>query len=71
MAAHRRCLFACDDGNARREAQRRGVTVTGTIGILVLNVRQGFLTLSEGNALLADMITAGYRSPFNTLNALF
>jgi predicted nucleic acid-binding protein len=70
VAVHRRCLFVCDDANARREAQRRGVTVTGTIGVLVLNIRQGILTLPDGNTLLTDMIAQGYRSPFKTLDAL-
>ena len=70
MAVHRQGLFVCDDAKARREAQRHGITVTGTLGVLVLNVRQGILMLREGNALLADMIAQGYRSPVTTLDDL-
>jgi len=70
IVVHRQGLFVCDDAQARREAQRHSVTVTGTIGILVLNMRQGILTPREGNVLLADMIAQGYRSPVTTLNDL-
>lgn len=70
VTAHRHGLFACDDAEARREAQRLGVTVTGSIGILVLNVRQTRLTRAEANTLLAEMITQGYRSPVTTLEDL-
>jgi len=70
LAVYRQGLFVCDDAQARREAQRHGVTVTGTIGVLVLNVRQGKLPAAEGNALLTNMITQGYRSPVTTLDNL-
>jgi predicted nucleic acid-binding protein len=70
LAVYRQGLFVCDDAKARREAQRHGVTVTGTIGVLVLNVRQGKLPAAEGNALLTNMITQGYRSPVTTLDNL-
>jgi predicted nucleic acid-binding protein len=70
IAVHRNGLFACDDLKARREAQRYGVPVTGTIGILILNVRLGSLTIDEGNTLLTGMITRGYRSPVTKLDDL-
>lgn len=70
IAVHRQGLFACDDAEARREAQRLGLTVTGSIGILILNVRQSRLTLANGNMLLADMVAQGYRSPVATLDDL-
>jgi predicted nucleic acid-binding protein len=63
-------MLACDDAVARREAQRFGLPITGSIGILVLNVRQGRLARSEANALLDEMIALGYRSPVPTLDAL-
>jgi predicted nucleic acid-binding protein len=44
--------------------------VTGTIGILVLCVRRGLLTIPEGNAVLGRMIAASYRSPVAELDAL-
>lgn len=70
VAVHRQGLFVCDDAKARHEAQRHGVTVTGTIGILVLNVHQGNLTPAKGNTILADMMAQGYRSPVTTLDDL-
>lgn len=70
IAVHRQGLFACDDAEARREAQRFGLAVTGSIGILVLNVRQGRLTRAEANALLDEMIVLGYRSPVPKLDDL-
>ena len=69
IAVQRHGLFLCDDARARREAQRQGVPVSGTIGILVLNVRNGNLTPAEGNEILSRMIALGYRSPVATLNA--
>lgn len=70
IAVHRQGMLACDDAEARREAQRFGLLITGSIGILVLNVRQDRLTRSEANALLEKMIVPGYRSPVSTLDDL-
>lgn len=70
VAVHRRGLFASDDREARREAQRHGVAVTGTVGILVLNIRLGRLALEEGNTLLTGMIAQGYRSTVGALDEL-
>lgn len=70
VAVHRQALFACDDAKARQEANRHGIAVTGTLGILVLCVRQGFITLVEGNTMLTEMIEQGYRSPVVTLDEL-
>ena len=67
VAVHRNYLFACDDAEARREAQRLGLAVTGSIGILVLSVRQARLGLADANSLLEEMIVHGYRSPVATL----
>ncbi|MFO7662627.1 MAG: hypothetical protein R6X18_08530 [Chloroflexota bacterium] len=61
-------MLACDDAEARREAQHYGWPITGSIGILALNVCQGRLIRSEANVLLAEMIALGYRSPVPTLD---
>jgi predicted nucleic acid-binding protein len=70
VAVHRQGLFACDDAKARYKAQRHGVAVTGTLGILILHVRQVNLTLTEGNTILTNIIAQGYRSPVTTLDEL-
>jgi predicted nucleic acid-binding protein len=57
-----------DDLAARRLAKERDVPVTGTLGILIESVRSNFLTLSEANAILADMIRQRYRSPIDRLD---
>jgi len=70
VAYHRRGLFVSDDRDARSAACRYGVSITGTLGILVLDVRQGYLSRGEANALVEEMIAVGYRSPVRNLNAL-
>jgi predicted nucleic acid-binding protein len=70
VAVCRQGLFATDDLDARRIAQERRVPLTGTIGILTLCERQGYLSREEANGLLAEMIAFGYRSPIDSLNRL-
>lgn len=59
-----------DDLDARKLAQRRGIPVSGTIGVLVEAVRIGILSVDEGNVMLSNMIAKGYFSPFERLNEL-
>jgi predicted nucleic acid-binding protein len=70
VAMHRDSGLATDDRDAREVAQRLGVRVTGTLGILVLAVEQHELTLDQANELLSRMVAAGYRSPVASLDAL-
>jgi predicted nucleic acid-binding protein len=70
VALHRHGLFVSDDRDARRAAEELGIAKTGTIGILLLCVRRGHLSLEEANALLTDLIELGYRSPVDSLNLL-
>lgn len=70
IAVYRKGMLACDDAEARREAQRLDLPITGSIGILVLNVCQEKLARAEANALLEEMIALGYRSPVPTLDDL-
>jgi len=67
MAIQRGCLFLSDDFAARRLAKRRGVRVSGTLGILLRLVEINALTLLEANNLLLEMIANGYRSPVDSL----
>ncbi|MEZ4556281.1 MAG: hypothetical protein R2854_07475 [Caldilineaceae bacterium] len=59
-----------DDRDARRFAIQLQVPISGTLGILVLAVDKGILTLEEGDHYLGHMIEAGYRAPFATLVTL-
>jgi predicted nucleic acid-binding protein len=71
VAHHRNGLFATDDFDARRQAKMFNIPITGTIGILILNITQHRITLAEGNQWLSHLITTGYRSPVVNLNDFF
>ncbi len=63
IAKSRGLRFATDDWDARRAAQRLGIPITGTVGVLAILVKDGKLTVAEADALLARMIAAGFRAP--------
>ena len=46
------------------------VPISGTLGLLVVAVDKGILTLDEGDRCLKQMIEAGYRAPLVTLSSL-
>ncbi len=70
LAISRGLILVTDDLAARQLAQERDVPVTGTVGILLALVRGGVLSLTEANAILAEMIERRYRSPVDRLDEL-
>jgi len=70
IAATRDWLFLSDDKAARSEAVRLGVSLSGSVGSLVLAVERGLCSLNEANTLLTKMIQQGYRSPVTDLKDL-
>jgi predicted nucleic acid-binding protein len=63
--------FLTDDRAARAYAEQLGVDYSGTLGLLIYAIRQGRLTVEQGNALLKAMVIhARYRSPVQDLRAL-
>ena len=70
IAISRDLKVLTDDKDARKLAQRRGVPVSGTVGVLVEAEREGLLSTGEGNTMLSEMIEKGYFSPFETLDEL-
>ena len=70
LAISRKLVLATDDMAARRLARAREVSLTGMLGILVALVREKALSLSDANALLADMIRQRYRSPVDSLDEI-
>jgi len=68
LAERHRLVLASDDLAARHAATQIGVRLTGTIGILTRLVREGVLSLAEGNAHLRYMLASGYRSPVEMLD---
>lgn len=59
-----------DDKDARRLARQQGISPTGIIGILAILFKQGEISLVEGDRLLQEMVTVGYRAPLATLEDL-
>lgn len=70
LAVERTLVFASDDLAARRAARRMGVSLSGTLGILVRGVRENHLTLETANRILTDMVAQGYRSLVEQLDDL-
>lgn len=62
--------FLSDDMKARRVARTVGVTVSGSVGVLLELIRIHRLTLEEGNTLLRTFIEHGYFSPVDRLDEL-
>jgi predicted nucleic acid-binding protein len=56
-----------DDRAARKLAARLGLEISGTLGCLDLLVLEGHLDCARADALLAEMVTHGYRSPVRSL----
>lgn len=68
LAVHRGYVFACDDRMACNEAARLGVSLTGTVGILIKAVRIGTIELKEANAILRKMLEAGFYAPVKKIS---
>jgi predicted nucleic acid-binding protein len=67
IALHRNWAFLSDDRLARKLARSSGITVSGTLGVLIQAVKHQILTIEEGDRLLSNMIARGYRSPYDSL----
>lgn len=70
IARTRNWVLATDDREARRFAQELGVHITGSLGILIKANQKGVIGLTEADALHAQMIDEGYRSPLNYDNGI-
>jgi predicted nucleic acid-binding protein len=70
MALTRDCRILTDDRDAREFARRLRIPLSGTLGVLVRLIDIGSLSLEEADALLAQMIVAGYRCPLVSLQDL-
>tara|TARA_Y100001934_G_scaffold203177_1_gene239496 strand:- start:916 stop:1212 length:297 start_codon:yes stop_codon:yes gene_type:complete len=70
VAIHRKHDILTDDMDARMTAQREGVRVSGSVGVLVNLIRRNTIDLEEGNRILQDLIAAGYYSPVDALDGL-
>ena len=68
IALHRKAGILTDDLDARRFALQGGISVSGSIGILVKTIDRGQLSVVQGNHLLHLMIANGFYSPVETLD---
>lgn len=59
-----------DDKTARECCLERRVAVTGTIGILKASCVDGTIRADEADAVLQDMVAAGYHSPVRRISDL-
>lgn len=67
VALEREASLFSDDLDARRYAQRHGIHVSGTLGVLSLLVKRKHLAVAEADDCLQGMIAHGYRSPVRSL----
>jgi len=67
VAKSRGFIFASDDRAARAEAARLGVSLTGTVGILLKAVRGSICDLRTAEEYLNKMIQAGFFSPVRSV----
>ena len=70
IAKSRTMIFMSDDRTARHIATEMGVSISGTIGILVRCVDKDIISFLEGNIILVEMIRKGYMSPVDSLEAI-
>jgi predicted nucleic acid-binding protein len=70
IAIQRGWAFFSDDARARQIGRSLQVLVSGTLGVLLRAVKTQCLSLAEADALLDQMIRAGYRSPYTDLAEL-
>jgi predicted nucleic acid-binding protein len=71
IARQRAWGFLTDDYAARQQAAAWNIPLSGTIGVLLLSIQDGRLTIDQGNVWLNKMIDqANYRSPTTDLKLL-
>ena len=70
IAAHRNWLFLTDDRDARRQAKRMKIRISGTLGCLIMAAEKNICTPEQSNGWLHEMIQKGYHSPVHDLKEL-
>jgi predicted nucleic acid-binding protein len=69
-AASRGFLMLSDDWAARELGRSLGLEVSGSLGVLDRLVWKDALSVEEADALLAEMVRRGFRSPYRSLREI-
>ncbi|HYU36084.1 MAG TPA: DUF3368 domain-containing protein [Thermoanaerobaculia bacterium] len=69
-AVSRGFLMLSDDWAARELGRSLGLEVSGSLGVLDHLVSKQTLSLEEADALLAEMVRCGFRSPYRSLREI-
>jgi predicted nucleic acid-binding protein len=69
-AVSRGFLMLSDDWGARELGRSLGLEVSGSLGVLDRLVLKQILRLEEADALLAEMMLRGFRSPYRSLREI-
>lgn len=67
VAHSRELVFASDDLAARREAEKLGIPLTGTLGILKKAISTKIVDIRTADRILKDMIKKGFFSPVKSI----
>ena len=59
-----------DDWEARALGRSLGLKIFGSLGVLDRLVLKQILSLEEADALLAEMVRRGFRSPYRSLREI-
>lgn len=70
IAKARGLVLLTDDRAARHRGAHLGLQISGTLGCLDMLVHEGHLDFEQADALLAKMISQGYRSPVSSLGKI-
>ncbi len=69
-AVSRGSLMLSDDWEARALGRALGLEVSGSLGVLDRLVSEQIVGLEEADALLAEMVRRGFRSPYQSLREI-
>lgn len=70
VASSRGLLMLSDDWEARVLGRSLGLEVSGSLGVLDRLVLKQVLSVDEADALLAEMVHRGFRSPYRSLHEI-
>jgi len=70
IAYHRGWTFLTDDKAARKTGKALGISISGTLGVLLSLVKDNLVSLQTADVALQQMIKTGYYSPVISLHQI-